>query len=142
MDVNSTVSGWYYDILTSIIAQFLTSRPFPDLCRPEVPRHNKKQKLVIRQMLTRHMLTALMKKETFAHNIFIISTMKQNVHCSFYCMCIDLLPTNLLTRIDLDLLFGLAAQTTDRITMPTVSRVAVRTGLSLTNSINPSTLPK
>ena len=29
---NSIVFGWDYDILISIIAQLLTSRPFPDLC--------------------------------------------------------------------------------------------------------------
>ena len=31
IDVNSIVSGRNCDILTSIIAQLLTSRPFPDL---------------------------------------------------------------------------------------------------------------
>ena len=31
IDGNSIVSGWNYDILTSIIAQLLTSQPFPDL---------------------------------------------------------------------------------------------------------------
>ena len=31
IDVDSNVSGWNYDILASIFAQLLTSRPFPDL---------------------------------------------------------------------------------------------------------------
>ena len=35
--VNSIVSGRNYDTLTSIIAQLLTSRPFPDLCRVVYP---------------------------------------------------------------------------------------------------------
>ena len=38
IDVNSTVSGRYYDILTSIIAQLLTSRPFLDSCRGQDAR--------------------------------------------------------------------------------------------------------
>ena len=33
IDGNSVISGRNYVILTSIIAQLLTSRPFPDLCR-------------------------------------------------------------------------------------------------------------
>ena len=33
IDVNSIVYGRTYDTLTSIIAQFLTSLPFPDFCR-------------------------------------------------------------------------------------------------------------
>ena len=33
IDVNSVVSGRNYDILTSIIAQFLTSWPLPDISR-------------------------------------------------------------------------------------------------------------
>ena len=32
IQVNSIVSEWNYDILTSIIAQLLPSRPFPNLC--------------------------------------------------------------------------------------------------------------
>ena len=32
--VNSIPSGWNYDILASIIAQLLTSRPFADLVVP------------------------------------------------------------------------------------------------------------
>ena len=32
IDVNPIVFRRNYDILTSIIAQLLTSRPFPDLC--------------------------------------------------------------------------------------------------------------
>ena len=31
VDINSIVSGWNYDILTSIITKLLTSRPFSDL---------------------------------------------------------------------------------------------------------------
>ena len=33
IEVHSIVSERIFDILTSIIAQLLTSRPFPDLCR-------------------------------------------------------------------------------------------------------------
>ena len=33
IDVNSVVSGRNYEIVTSNIAQLLTSRPYPNLCR-------------------------------------------------------------------------------------------------------------
>ena len=33
IDVNSIVSGWDYDILTSVVTKLLTSRPFGDLRR-------------------------------------------------------------------------------------------------------------
>ena len=34
IDVNSIVSGWNYDILTSIIAKLPISQPFGELSRP------------------------------------------------------------------------------------------------------------